>query len=345
MAISGRSRTSGPDHTHSVQAASRLAAKPIGCSAQEEIALAGGSFWMGSDEAYPEERPARQVSVEPFRLDPRPITNAQFAAFVQATGHVSAAEIAPKAEDYPGADPAMLRAGSAVFMPQNQPVPLNDPFRWWSFIHGACWHSPTGPGSSIKGLEDHPVVHVSWSDAKAYAEWAGKRLPTEAEWEFAARGGLDRSAFAWGDELAPGGQMLANYWQGRFPHENTLDDGYLRTSPVGSYPANGLGLYDMIGNVWEWTQDWYSEGLQSTEKAERHSCCIISNPRGGSEAESLRFNAPGEIYGRKVLKGGSHLCAQNYCQRYRPAARYAQTIDSSTSHIGFRCARDAALSH
>jgi len=296
---------------------------------------------MGSDLAYPEERPAREVSVDPFYLDRHPVTNEQFAAFVQATSYVTTAQIAPRAEDYPGADPAMLYAGSAVFMPQAGPVPLNDPFRWWSFVPGACWHSPAGPGSTVEGLEDHPVLHVSWSDASAYALWAGKRLPTEAEWEFAARGGLARAAFAWGDELAPEGRMLANYWQGRFPHENTLEDGFLRTSPVATYPANGHGLYDMIGNAWEWTQDWYSERLEGAQKAKPHSCCIVSNPRGGSEEESRRFNAPGEIHGRKVLKGGSHLCAESYCRRYRPAARYAQTIDSSTSHISFRCARDA----
>ena len=304
-----------------------------------EVLIPGGRFWMGSDEDYPEEAPAREIQIDAFLIDRHPVTNLQFARFVRETGHVTTAEIAPLAKDYPDADPALLRAGSAVFTPLTQAVPLTDPFRWWAFIDGACWHRPLGQGSSIDGLGDHPVVHVSWLDAKAYADWAGKRLPTEAEWEFAARGGLDRKRFAWGDELAPAGQMLANYWQGPFPHGNSLADGFLRTSPVGHYAANGYGLLDMIGNVWEWTDDWYAEQAPTTAATKPKACCVPKNPRGGSEAESKRYNAPGETFGRKVMKGGSHLCAESYCRRYRPAARYAQTLDSSTSHIGFRCAR------
>lgn len=309
-------------------------------SQSDEIILEGGRFWMGSDDAYPEEAPLRKVIVEPFAMDRFPVTNSQFARFVAATGHVTTAETAPSADDYPGADPALLQAGSALFSPPPQAVALDDPFRWWSYVPGTCWHRPLGPDSNLDGLGDHPVVHVSWTDASAYAQWAGRRLPTEAEWEYAARGGLDRATYAWGDELAPEGAMLANYWQGAFPHANSLDDGFMRTSPVGHYPANGHGLFDLVGNVWEWTQDWYGEELAQPLSNQPKACCVPRNPRGVSEAESRRFNAPGELFGRKVMKGGSHLCAESYCKRYRPAARYAQTLDSSTSHIGFRCARD-----
>jgi len=247
--------------------------------------------------------------------------------------------VAPDPVLYPQADPTMLRAGSSLFVPPRDPVPLTDPFQWWRFSFGTDWRHPCGPESSIDALLDHPVVHVAYADAVLYARWAGKQLPTEAEWEFAARGGLDRQPYAWGAELAPGGVMMANYWQGAFPSENLLLDGYERTSPVRSFPANGYGLYDMIGNVWEWTSDWYAERGALSQP---HSCCIPRNPRGGSEEGSRDLNDPGAAFGRKVLKGGSHLCAANYCQRYRPAARYAQTIDTSTSHIGFRCVVQAS---
>ncbi|MCW2394052.1 formylglycine-generating enzyme required for sulfatase activity [Sphingobium sp. B8D3C] len=298
------------------------------------IRVAGGQFWMGSDDHYPDEGPAHPASVDAFWIDETPVTNAQFARFVEATGHVTVAETVPDAADYPGADPAMLKAGSSLFTPPPTPVPLHDPMGWWTFSFGADWRHPLGPQSSIDGLADHPVVHIACADAGAYAAWAGKRLPTEAEWEFAARGGLDRKAFAWGDELHPGGAMLANTWQGDFPHQNDLSDGYLRTSPVRAYAANGFGLWDMIGNVWEWTSDWYVDRHDAPTKP----CCAPHNPRGASEDAS---RDPYSGFPRRVLKGGSHLCAPNYCQRYRPAARYPQTVDTSTSHIGFRCARDA----
>ena len=295
--------------------------------------VAGGTFAMGSGHHYPEEAPVRQVAVDPFWIDETPVTNAQFAAFVAATGHVSFAEIAPDPKDYPGMLPELAQAGSLLFMPTSGPVSL-DIVQWWDFRIGACWRAPLGPGSSIEGLEDHPVVHIAWSDAKAYADWAGKALPTEAEWEYAARGGLEGKEYAWGDELAPDGQMLANYWQGPFPHANSLADGWERTSPVRYYPANGYGLYDMIGNVWEWTQDWFSQ--PKPHRKTRGSCCIPSNPRGGTKHESIDRADP-QPTPRKVLKGGSHLCAESYCRRYRPAARYAQPIDTTTSHVGFRC--------
>lgn len=300
--------------------------------------LPGGAFFMGSDSFYPEERPARQVRVAPFWIDETPVTNRDFQAFVEATGYVTIAEIAPDPRDYPGMPPELAKPGSLVFEKTAGPVDLNDFSQWWSFRLGADWLHPLGPDSSIEGLEDHPVVQVCWQDAQAYAKWAGKALPTEAEWEFAARGGLDRAEYAWGDELAPGGVILANYWQGAFPYENTLADGWERTSPVRSYPANGHGLFDLIGNVWEWTNDWWSLAGKPARK-NKGACCIPTNPRGGKLKESFDPSQPEVRIGRKVLKGGSHLCADNYCQRYRPAARHAQMIDSATSHIGFRCVR------
>ncbi len=297
--------------------------------------IEGGAFQMGSVNFYPEEAPVRTVRVDGFWIDETPVTNREFAAFVDATGYRSFAEIPPDPRDYPGMDPALAVAGSLLFQRTAGPVDLGDYSQWWTFSTGTDWRHPHGPDSSIAGLEDHPVVHVAYQDVEAYAKWAGKTLPTEAEWEFAARGGMDGADYAWGDELAPGGAMLANYWQGAFPYGNTLEDGYERTSPVGSYPANGYGLFDMIGNVWEWTSDWY--GQPRLERKSRGSCCVPANPRGATKRESLDPAAPDIAIPRKVLKGGSHLCAANYCQRYRPAARHAQAIDSSTSHIGFRC--------
>ena len=300
------------------------------------VALPGGIFTMGSEHFYLEEAPCRQVQVPPFRIDRTPVTNQEFARFIEATGHVTTAEIAPEPADYPGMPPEMAYAGSAVFQRTAGPVDTADPSQWWSFAAGADWRHPLGAGSTLDGLEDHPVVHVSYTDAEAYARWAGKELPTEAEWEYAARGGLDGADYAWGDTLAPGGAMLANYWQGLFPFANLLLDGWERTSPVGSYPANGYGLVDMIGNVWEWTADWWTTRHPARP---RKTCCggADVNPRGGSRAASFDPATPDIRIGRKVLKGGSHLCAFNYCQRYRPAARHPQPIDSSTSHIGFRC--------
>lgn len=298
--------------------------------------LSGGTFSMGSERFYPEEAPVRQVRVDPFWIDEAPVTNRDFQRFVEATGYVTFAEIAPDPKDYPGLLPELAQPGSLVFRRTRGPVAMDDFSQWWSFELGADWRHPWGPESSIEGLEDHPVVQIAWQDAEAYAQWAGKQLPTEAEWEYAARGGLERAEFAWGDELAPGGQMLANYWQGNFPYANQMLDGWERTSPVRTYPANGHGLFDMIGNVWEWTVDWWS--LPSPmKKASKGACCIPANPRGGKERESYDPCSPDVRIARKVLKGGSHLCAPNYCQRYRPAARHPQPVDSPTSHIGFRC--------
>jgi formylglycine-generating enzyme required for sulfatase activity len=300
--------------------------------------IPGGAFQMGSDRFYPEEKPRREVGVDSFWIDETPVTNAAFAAFIADTGHVTLAEKAPDPRDYPGMLPELALPGSLVFAPSPGPVPLNC-VSWWHFRLGADWRSPMGPGSSIEGLEQHPVVHVAWEDAEAYAAWAGKALPTEAEWEYAAWGGASDGDYAWGFELAPDGRMLANYWQGPFPHANSRTDGWERTSPVASYPPNGFGLFDMIGNVWEWTADWYAlpaEPLNTTR-----GCCVPRNPRGGDREASLDPADPAQMP-RRVLKGGSHLCAESYCRRYRPAARHPQAIDSSTGHIGFRCIKRSA---
>ena len=302
----------------------------------------GGEFTMGSDAWYPEEAPRRRVRVDGFWMDETPVTNRAFARFVEATGHVTVAEVAPDPKDYPGMAPDMARPGSLVFTKTAGPVPLTDFHHWWSFTFGADWRHPLGPGSDLDSLDlwDHPVVHVAWSDAAAYAAWAGRDLPTEAEHEYAARGGLDGREFAWGDELAPEGRMMANYWQGLFPFSNTREDGWERTSPVRSFPANGHGLYDMIGNVWEWTADWWSErptAANAGKTRKGDSCCVQDNPRGARLKDSFDPGQPQVRIGRKVLKGGSHLCAVNHCQRFRPAARHPEMIDTSTSHIGFRC--------
>ena len=299
------------------------------------VHLPGGRFTMGSDRHYPEEAPAHPVHVDGFWIDQKPVTKAQFRRFVEDTGHVTFAEIPPDPRDYPGALPEMLRAGSLVFTPTTGPVDLRNWAQWWRFEFGACWRRPYGADSSIDGLEEHPVVHVAWQDVEAYSRWAGKELPAEAEWEYAARGGLEGTEYAWGEEFAPGGRHMANTWQGNFPWQNDQSDGYVRTSPVGSYPPNGYGLYDMIGNTWEWTTDWYSG---RHPEAQENSCCgVAKNPRGAPQEGSYDPQQPEIRIPRRVVKGGSHLCAPSYCRRYRPAARHAQAVDTSMSHLGFRC--------
>ena len=294
----------------------------------------GKTFLMGSNDHYPEEAPCHSVYVDGFWIDVMPVTNRQFLEFVNATGHVTVAEKRPAPADYPGAPQKNLRAGSVVFTPPPHAVTKADIFQWWSFVLGANWRHPYGRKSSIGTIVDHPVVHIAYEDARAYAKWAGKALPSEAEWELAARGGIDNAEFAWGSEFVPGGRHMANTWQGNFPNENLEEDGYARTSPVGTYPANGYGIYDMIGNVWEWTEDYWS-GRHPEPSAK--ACCMPKNPRN-LDAESSRDPGQPEIkIARRVIKGGSHLCAPNYCRRYRPAARHAQPEDTSTSHIGFRC--------
>jgi len=292
----------------------------------------GGTFYMGCEDFYPEEAPVHEETVGAFLIDLHPVTNEQFAAFVDDTGYVTLAEQPPNPSDYPGVAAEALVPGSLVFHRTAGPVDLSNWSLWWAYVPGAHWRYPLGPGSSVEGIADHPVVHVAYQDAVAYAQWAGKELPTEAEWEFAARGGLDRAKYVWGNEMQPGGKIMANTWQGEFPWQNLLTDGYERTSPVGAFPPNGYGLYDMAGNVWEWTSDWYRN---RHEQPSSNACCSVSIP--ASIDDSYDPGQPRLRIPRKVLKGGSHLCAPNYCLRFRPAARSPQMIDTSMSHLGFRC--------
>ncbi|MBN9604532.1 MAG: formylglycine-generating enzyme family protein [Afipia felis] len=298
------------------------------------IRLSGSVYMMGSDRHYPEEAPEHRVKVGSFLIDRTPVTNRQFKNFIKQTGYTTFAERLPDRKDYPGILPDMMFAGSLVFTPPASSPHRHNWAQWWTLMKGANWRRPYGPKSNINTLDSHPVVHITFADALAYAQWAGKDLPTEAEWEFAARGGLENADFAWGNELTPGGKYLANTWQGEFPHESLALDGYARTSPVTAFPPNGYGIYDMIGNVWEWTKDWYGSRHQADA---RKACCIPENPRGAREEDSFEAGDRNARIPRRVVKGGSHLCAPNYCRRYRPAARQAQPIDTSTSHVGFRC--------
>jgi formylglycine-generating enzyme len=286
-------------------------------SSGEEASIAGTTFRMGSDAHYRDEAPVRSVTVDGFRIDRHQVTNQDFAAFVEATGYETVAERPLDPADFPGAPAENLVPGSMVFTRTRGPVDLRHLSQWWAWTPGASWRRPEGPGSSLEGRERHPVVHVAYEDAERYAAWAGKALPTEAQWELAARGGLDGAAYTWGDEPEPPGERLANYWHGDFPWR--AEPGYGATAPVGSFAPNGYGLYDMAGNAWEWTADWY----------------------GGSERASLDPSQPQFAVPRKVVKGGSFLCADSYCLRYRPAARRPQMVDTGMSHIGFRCVRPA----
>jgi sulfatase modifying factor 1 len=297
------------------------------------VGIAEGVFSMGSEDFYPEERPVRRVAVDGFWIDPHQVTNADFARFVGETGWVTEAERAPDPALYPGAPAESLVPGSLVFTPTDGPVDLRDYRQWWAWTPGAEWRHPSGPDSSLDGLDDHPVVHVNYEDTTAYCTWAGTTLPSEAEWEYAARGGLKGKPFVWGDDDTQDSDPKANTWQGRFPWENTEIDGWVRTAPVGSFEPNGYGLYDMAGNVWEWTDDWY-RGAHIDPDAP--ACCTPMNPRGGTMEASMDPMQPHTPIPRKVLKGGSHLCAPNYCLRYRPAARQPQMLDTGMGHLGFR---------
>jgi sulfatase modifying factor 1 len=314
-------------------------------STSRMISVRAGAFAMGSESFYPDEGPVRRVSVDAFEIDEHPVTNAQFAEFVAATGYRTVAERPLDPAVYPGIPTEDLQPGALVFTGSAGPVDLTDWRGWWSWAPGASWHAPRGPGSGIESAEQHPVVQVSLEDATAYAEWAGKRLPTEAEWEFASRGGSsDGLIYAWGNEVRVDDRVMANTWQGRFPYLNTGADGWRGTSPVGSFPPNGFGLFDMIGNVWEWTTTYYSARHETTDpNAGPDECTCSPSERGStSAADDARAAAsaePGSAIPRRALKGGSHLCAPEYCLRYRPAARSPQADDSATTHIGFRCAR------
>jgi formylglycine-generating enzyme required for sulfatase activity len=305
--------------------------------------IPGGEFSMGAQDppamdevgmqATGDSRPVHRVYVDAFWMDKTDVTNEEFARFVRATKYVTVAERKPKAEDFPGAPPENLVPGAVVFSPPDHPVPLNDYYQWWSYVRGASWRHPTGPKSNVKGREDYPVVNVAYEDAEAYAKWAGKRLPTEAEWEFAARGGLSGKPFVWGDEFRPQGRWMANTFQGRFPTLDTGEDGHVGITPVGTYPPNGYGLYDMAGNVWQWVSDWYRpDYYQQLSMAG----VVAHNPRG--PVSSLDPNEPNQP--KRVMRGGSFLCTDQYCSRYMVGTRGKGEVSTGTNHLGFRCIRD-----
>lgn len=293
------------------------------------VLIPAGKFKMGSDyDMFTDAKPIHEVELDAFYMDEHPVTNAEFEKFVKETGYVTTAEEKPKKEDFPGVPEEKLVAGSVTFTPPNHEVPLTDVTQWWSYVGGACWKHPEGPKSTIKGRENHPVVHISWYDAAAYAKWAGKRLPTEAEFEYAQRGGLEQKDYVWGDEMNPNGKIMANIFQGTFPNDNKKEDGYDRTSPVDKFPPNGYGLYDMSGNVWQWCSDWYRPDYYSESPSK--------NPQGPSSSNDP--DEPG-VY-KRVQKGGSFLCCDTYCSRYRPGGRGKGAMDSGASHVGFRCVKD-----
>ena len=306
---------------------------PPGPVPEGMVWIPGGEFWMGADE-FPDSQPWHRVYVDGFWMDKTEVSNDQFTQFVKATGYVTVAERTPRAADFPGAPPENLVAGSVVFSPPDRPVELNNHFQWWNYVKGADWRHPEGPQSGIKDRGKHPVVHMAYEDALAYGKWAGKRLPTEAEFEFAARGGLDRKPYAWGDELTPGGKFMANTFQGHFPDKNKIEDGYAGAAPVASFPPNGYGLYDVAGNVWEWTSDWYRHDYYQTLASLGP---LTRNPQGA--ADSFDPSEPGVK--KKIHKGGSFLCTDQYCARYIVGGRGKGEPDTGTNHVGFRLVRDA----
>jgi formylglycine-generating enzyme required for sulfatase activity len=319
---------------HAVPSPEAMAAKAAAHSSNDHswtndmVWIGGGSFLMGSEEGQPDEKPVHEVTVSGFWMDRYEVTNEQFEKFIKATGYVTIAERKPKQEDFPDAPPEALVPGAIVFTPPPGDVPLHNHMAWWRYVPGANWRHPEGPGSDLKGREKHPVVQVAWFDAMAYAKWAGKRLPTEAEWEFASRGGKDKLTYTWGNEKTPDGKWLANIWQGKFPNGNTLQDGFKLQSPVGSFAANGYGLHDMAGNVWEWTSDWYMPDYYAKSPKQ--------NPQGPQE--SYDPNEPGVW--KRITRGGSYLCTEAYCWGYRPAMRMKTSPDTGLNHTGFRCVRN-----
>lgn len=332
-AVTAKDLHVSPQHCDTGLSSAKLraaAASAVGDASM--VLVSGGEFWMGAnDPAMHDALPQHRVLVNDFMIDSTEVTNAAFAKFVEATGYVTLAERAPNAEDYPGVPRYLLVPGSVVFSAPSHSVSLANPGQWWRFIAGADWRHPEGPQSSIKDRMNHPVVHIAYEDAMAYAEWVGKRLPTEAEWEYAARGGLDRQPFVWGAEFKVGARHQANTFQGSFPINNTAEDGYQATAPVGSYAANGYGLYDMAGNVWEWTSDWYDpDYYQALAKFG-----VANNPQGPDL--SVDPSEPGAS--KKVQKGGSYLCTDQYCTRYMPGSRGRGAPDTGSNHVGFRLVR------
>jgi formylglycine-generating enzyme len=330
--------TGAPSRAQSTAAVSINKTPSPGPAPDGMVWVPGGTFWMGCDDCeMPDAAPAHLVTVDGFWMDRTPVTNAEFAKFVEATGYATIAERKPDPQDFPGAPPENLVAGCAVFSPPSEDIPLDNPYAWWRYVPGASWKQPEGPGSSIKGREDHPVVHIAWDDAVAYAKWAGKRLPTEAEFEFAARGGLDRNRYAWGNELKPGDKWAANIWQGRFPSRNTNEDGYARTAPVTAFAANGFDLYDMGGNVWQWCSDWYRPDYFAM-LASQAGQGPVRNPQG--PGDSFDPQEPG--IPKRVQKSGSFLCSDRYCARYLVGSRGKGATDSGSSNTGFRCVKPVA---
>ena len=307
--------------------------------------ISGGEFSMGANDppdmddvgmkATVDARPIHRVYVDGFFMDKTDVTNAEFEKFVKATGYVTIAERKPRAEDFPGAPPENLIAGSVVFAPPDHPVPLNNHFQWWTYVKGANWRHPLGPGSDVKGTDSFPVVHIAYADAEAYAKWAGKRLPTEAEWEFAARGGAAGKPFVWGDSFRPQGKWMANIHEGQFPNQDTGEDGYVGIAPVAQFPANAYGLYDMAGNVWQWTSDWYRPDYYEQMAA---NGAVARNPKGPDSS----FDPAEPREPKKVHRGGSFLCTDQYCSRYIVGTRGKGEVSTGTNHLGFRCVKDAA---
>ena len=320
---------------------------PLGDAPKGTVWIPGGEFSMGAQDppdldmvgmqATKDSRPIHRVYVDGFFMDKTDVTNAQFAEFVKATVYVTVAERTPRAEDFPGAPPENLVAGGVVFSPPNHAVPLNDHFQWWNYVKGANWRHPTGPKSSIKGKENYPVVQVAYEDAEAYAKWAKKRLPTEAEWEFAARGGLAGKPFFWGEKFRPNGKWMANTYQGHFPDQDSGNDGFIGLAPVANYAPNGYGLYDMSGNVWQWTSDWYRPDYYA-ELAKTGG--VARNPRG----PNTPFDPVEPSVKKRVHRGGSFLCTDQYCSRYMVGTRGKGEVSTGTNHLGFRCVSTTAAS-
>ncbi len=316
---------------------------PPGPAPEAMVWIPGGEFSMGArdprgiahggHDGMDDARPIHRVYVDGFWMDRTEVTNREFERFVRATGYVTIAEKPPTAEEFPGAPPENLVAGSVVFTPPDHAVPLSDHYEWWRYVAGASWRHPAGPKSDLKGRDDYPVVHVAYPDAQAYAAWAGKRLPTEAEWEFAARGGLSGKVYAWGDDFRPGGSWMANTHQGEFPLEDRAEDGYRGASAAGRFPANGYGLVDVAGNVWEWCRDWYRPDTYARLAA---AGGVARNPQGPDEP----FDPAEPKEKKRVHRGGSFLCTEQYCTRYMIGTRGKGEVTTGSDHLGFRCAKD-----